>query len=86
MHAAYDWKLERLSKAAAKRRVSPLELANAYAMLGNKNETIRYLEQCYQEHEAWLVTLQSNPNFDFLHSDRRYQKIVSQMGLPPAYN
>jgi len=43
-----------------------------------------YLEQSYQEHAPWLVRIQSNPNYDFLHSDPRYQAIVKKMGLPPA--
>jgi hypothetical protein len=29
--------------------------------------------------------VQNEPLFDFLHSDQRYQAIVSKMGLPPAY-
>jgi hypothetical protein len=62
-----------------------MDFADTYARLGRKEETIRYLEQSYQEREPHVVYLQSDPNFDFLHSDPRYRDIVNKMGLPPTY-
>jgi TolB-like protein/DNA-binding winged helix-turn-helix (wHTH) protein len=81
----YQWKLDFLKKSAAKQWVSPLDFAGTYACMGDKDQAIRYLEKSYQEHEAWLVNLQTDPTFDLLHSDARYQAIVEKMGLPPAY-
>jgi len=48
-------------------------------------QTIHYLEESYRERAPQLVFLQSDPSFDFLHSDPRYRAIVNKMGLPPAY-
>ena len=79
------WRVDRLNRMAAKQYVSPMDFADTYAQLGRKEETIRYLEQSYQEREPHVVYLQSDPNFDFLHSDPRYRDIVDKMGLPPAY-
>ena len=78
-------KVDRLRRTAAKQYVSPSDFADAYAELGRKEETIRYLEESYRERSPHLVFLQSDPNFDFLHSDPRYRAIVKKMGLPPAY-
>jgi len=78
-------KVDRLKRTAAKQYVSPSDFADAYAELGRKEETIRYLEESYRERSPHLVFLQSDPNFDFLHSDPRYRNIVKKMGLPPAY-
>lgn len=77
--------VDRLKRTATKQYVSPSDFADAYAELGRKEETIRYLEQSYRERSPHLVFLQSDPNFDFLHSDPRYRAIVKKMGLPPAY-
>ena len=83
--AVLEWRVVQLKRRAAKQYVSPILFAEAYAELGRKDETIRYLEKCYQEREPHLVFLQSDPDFEFLHSDPRYRAIVNKMGLPPAY-
>jgi hypothetical protein len=73
-----------LRKKSAGKYVSPLELSDIYACLKHKEEALHYLEQSYEERAPWLVRIQSDPDFDFLHSDPRYQAIVKKMGLPPA--
>lgn len=74
-----------LQKKAAGKYVSPLELSDIYACLKRKEEALHYLEQSYRERAPWLVRIQSNPDYDFLHSDPRYQAIVKKMGLPRAW-
>jgi TolB-like protein/DNA-binding winged helix-turn-helix (wHTH) protein/cytochrome c-type biogenesis protein CcmH/NrfG len=83
--AVLEWKVDVLKRKAAKQYVSPTDFADAYALRGRKEETIRYLEESYQERAPRLVFLQSDPTLDFLHSDPRYRAIVNKMGLPPAY-
>ncbi len=83
--AVLAWRVDWLKRTAAKQYVSPMDFAEAYAQLGRKEETIRYLEQSCQEREPHVVYLQSTPNFDFLHADPRYRAIVNKMGLPPAF-
>jgi TolB-like protein/DNA-binding winged helix-turn-helix (wHTH) protein len=83
--AVHAWNVDRLKGEAAKQYVSPSDFVHAYAELGRKEETIRYLEESYRERAPHLVFLQSDPFLDFLHSDPRYRAIVSKMGLPPAY-
>jgi hypothetical protein len=83
--AVFEFQLsDDLRKKAAGKYVSPLELASISACLKHKEEALHYLEQSYQERAPWLVRIQSDPDFDFLHSDPRYQAIVKKMGLPPA--
>jgi TolB-like protein len=83
--AVLEWEVDVLKRKAAKQYVSPTEFVDAYAQLGSKEETVRYLEESYQERAPRLVFLQSDPTLDFLHSDPRYRAIVNKMGLPPAY-
>jgi TolB-like protein/DNA-binding winged helix-turn-helix (wHTH) protein len=77
--------LNRLIARAATEYVSPLQLADQYAQLANKEKTIHFLEEAYKERSPRLVWLQSWPAYDFLHSDPRYQNIVRRIGLPPAF-
>jgi TolB-like protein/DNA-binding winged helix-turn-helix (wHTH) protein len=74
-----------LEKHAEQSYISPMHLAVFYAELGEREKTLRLLEQAYQEHSAQLLWLQSDTAFDFLHTDDRYRAIVNGIGLPPAY-
>ena len=79
------WLLERDLKKGRTQYVSPLTLAFDYAQLGRKEGTLRTLESAYQERSPWLVFLQKEPLYDFLHADPRYRSLVRRIGLPPAY-
>jgi hypothetical protein len=74
--------LSKVKKKAAKTYVSPLELAELYACLRRKQEALHFLELAYEERVPWLVHIQGNANFDFLHSEPRYQAIIGKMRLP----
>jgi TolB-like protein/DNA-binding winged helix-turn-helix (wHTH) protein/Flp pilus assembly protein TadD len=82
LKAVFEWGLIDLHKQALKRYVSPLELADGYACMKRKNETLNYLEEAYEDRAPFLVRIQSDPDFDFLHSDPRYLAIVKKVGLP----
>jgi len=83
--AVLEWKLNRVKQSAAKRYVSPMEFAEAYAQLKRKEETLHYLELAYEQHAPFIAHLQCTSNFDFLHTDPRYRSIVKKMALPPAF-
>jgi tetratricopeptide (TPR) repeat protein len=85
MKAVLEWQLSELKKQSRKNYVSPYDVACLYARLRRKDETLRYLEEAYQQRTPWLVMLQDEPDFDFLHSEPRYRAIVTSMGLPPAF-
>ena len=53
------------------------------AQAQHREETLQLLENAYRERSPRLVFLQNEPDFDFLHSDPRYQAIVGKMQLPP---
>jgi hypothetical protein len=79
------WTLERVKARAREGYMSPWNLAVAWARLGRKEETLGFLEGAYSEHSAPMVFLQTEPMFDFLHSDERYRTLVKKTGFPPAY-
>lgn len=79
---AVEWRLAHLKKLQSQMYVSPLALALAAARAGHKEETLRYLEQSYDEHVPWLAFVGNEPDLDFIHSEPRYQAIVRKMKLP----
>ena len=80
-----EWSLSGQLALAKKQYVSPWVLAWQYAELRDTEQTLAKLEDAYKEHSAFLIFLQKQPVFDFLHSDERYRNLVKKIGLPPAY-
>jgi hypothetical protein len=74
-----------ITARAHKEYVAPFDIAINYACVGDRENTLEYLEVALREHSAWLVFIQNEPGLDFLHSDKRYRTIVNTVGLPPAY-
>jgi len=73
-------------KKARTGRVSTFELADLNARLRHRDKTLALLEQAANEHDPHLrLLVQSDPAFDFLHTDPRYRSVIQKMGLPPMY-
>jgi tetratricopeptide (TPR) repeat protein len=85
IQAVAEWDLGRTGKEMQQGYVSPFWRALEAARAKHKEETLHLLEQAYREHSPRLVFLQSEPVFDFLHSEARYQALVRKVGLPPTY-
>jgi TolB-like protein/DNA-binding winged helix-turn-helix (wHTH) protein len=62
-----------------------VDIAAVAAFTHNKEKTLQYLEIAYRNHDAFLIAIQNEPLFDFLHSESRYREIVKNIGLAPAY-
>jgi TolB-like protein/DNA-binding SARP family transcriptional activator/Tfp pilus assembly protein PilF len=61
--------------------VGPVELAMAWAHLGERDRAFQYLEDAYRRHDAWLPWLRT-PFFDPLRGDPRYGALIARIGLP----
>jgi len=77
-----QWHIDVLKAQIGKAYVSPLVMARRYAYLGDKENTLKFLEQSYRDHHPWLVLLRTEPEFDFVHADARYQALLQKIGLP----
>lgn len=82
--AVAQWTIDGNRVRARRGYVSPCEMASAFAYAGNKDETLHYLEAAYRERTPALVLLQTQPEFDFLHTDSRYRALVREIGLIPS--
>jgi len=74
--------LEGLQEVSKHGYVSSYNMAQIYARLGDKNQTLASLEQAYHERDSNLTYVKVEPAFDDVRSDPRFQKIVQQLALP----
>jgi hypothetical protein len=82
--AVLQWNAHNLEAEASKHYVSSWNLALVFARTGEKDETMRYLEAAFRDHDPNLITVRYEPVFDFLNDDPRYQAILKKMGPLPA--
>lgn len=72
----------------AKQLFAPINLAEAYTAAGDKDKAFHWLEEAYKSRGrggvgVGMVFLNTDPELEPLHSDRRYKDLVSRVGLPP---
>ena len=79
------WKLAELKKESLQHYISPVLFALDYAQLGEREETLRSLEEAYLVRDPLLLWVQDDPAYDFVHGDARYRTIIQGMGVPPVY-
>ena len=84
-NAVLRFKIRILQEKAAHEYVQQMDLADLYGLLGDREGTLRSMENGFKDHHPRIVWMQATPWFDFVHSDERYRAIVRQVGLPPAY-
>jgi len=62
--------------------VSPLQIAQLYADLGEKDHAFEWLNTAYQEHDPEVENLRTDFALDSLHSDARFAELVRKIGFP----
>jgi TolB-like protein/DNA-binding winged helix-turn-helix (wHTH) protein/lipoprotein NlpI len=62
--------------------VMPTEIARTYALLGEKEKGIEWLQRAYQDRDGGLVFVARGVEWKPFRSDRRFQEIVRRVGLP----
>jgi serine/threonine-protein kinase len=73
--------IEELRQLVPERRASPYHLALIHAGLGEKDRAIELLNQAFDERAERLVWLQTDPRFDKLRSDARFNDLLQRIGL-----
>jgi hypothetical protein len=63
-------------------RFSPFFLAASYSVLGNQPEALRYLKIAYDQHSDGMAQMATQREFDNLHDDPTFQKMLVDVGLP----
>jgi hypothetical protein len=57
-------------------------MASFYAYLGDKKQTLFWLEKALDEHNDALVSLKVDPDFASLRNDSHFREILRRIGLP----
>ena len=80
------WVLQQLEsykdRAARNAYVSPLDLARAYAMLGDKEQAFRYLNDAYNERSSGMVFLNVDRAWNAVRHEPQFLYFVRKVGLP----
>ena len=66
----------------SKRKTPPFVAAGFYARLGDKEETLAWLQKGYEERDFRMTLLSVSFEFDSFRSDPRFVELVRRMGLP----
>jgi len=73
--------IQKLRERSAREFVSPFEIAEIYASLGDKNHAMHWLEKSYAQRESRLPFLKVDTRFDPLRADLRFQDLMQRVGL-----
>jgi serine/threonine protein kinase/tetratricopeptide (TPR) repeat protein len=74
--------LKEMQKLSEKKYVAPHAFAVVFAGLGDKVQTLAWLEKAYIARDEMLPFLRVNPRLAFLHADHRFQDLVRRMKFP----
>lgn len=66
---------ERLQKGY----VDPYRFVELYAALGEKEQTLVWLEKAYESRSSWIATIKSDPILDNLRSEPRFQNLLQRV-------
>jgi hypothetical protein len=58
-----------------------VEAARCFAQVGDKEQALSLLEECYQQRCYSMVTVKAEPDFDVLRDESRYQDLERRIGL-----
>jgi Flp pilus assembly protein TadD len=74
--------LKELKNRSRQSYVPAYNLAEIYIGLGDKEQALASLEKAYADRSMLLTFLKVDPEFDSLHSDRRFKDLLRHIGLP----
>jgi len=73
--------LKELHAISKRRYVPPYCFALIHDGLGEKDRALEWLEEAVATHDVWLVWLKTEPRFDGLRCDPRFQNLLGRVGL-----
>ncbi len=73
--------IDKLRQLYQPQRTDPALFAIAYAGLGDKDQSLAWLEKAYSQHSNSMATLKVDPIYDCLRGDRRFEDLLRRVGL-----
>ncbi len=82
----WSWMLAVLKKDSAKRQMPPLDLAETYAALGEKDQAFALLKEAVEQRAGALAFLRVSPSWDRLRDEPGFQDLLRHVGLSGDLN
>lgn len=73
--------LDRLLAHGQTHYISPNDVAQVYAALGDYDRVFAWLDRALEQRSYWLVYLKVHPRFDRLRSDPRFSRLLERLNL-----
>ena len=73
--------LDQLLKTRETKYIGAVNIAGVYAVLGEENETLDWLEKAFVERDPFLTWLGVDKEFVFLRNNPRFQTLRQKIGL-----
>jgi TolB-like protein/cytochrome c-type biogenesis protein CcmH/NrfG len=82
----YQFALEQLGELMVKRSetefITPWRISTIYTRAGNKPEAISWMEKAFLAHDQNMPFIATDPIFDLLKGDPKFETIVKRMNFP----
>ena len=73
--------IRQLTHGVGREVVDPGFIAVIYARLGERDSAFAWLDKAYRNHSDWILYVKVYPDFDSLHSDKRYTELLRKVGF-----
>ena len=71
-----------LHTRSAQRYIAAYDFATAYLGIGDEGESLKYLDEAFQERSVWVVTVPMEPRMHCLKNNIFFQSLVRKLALP----
>ncbi len=71
-----------LQQQRARPQPNPLDLAESFARIGDRDAAFESLERAFASRDPWILFVPVQPFFDSLHGDPRMLDLAKRIGLP----
>ena len=69
------------TEVSGESKIAPYQIASYCAILNKKDESFEWLDKAYKAHDAGLVAIKTDSDFDNLHPDARFGDLLRRMRL-----
>jgi hypothetical protein len=73
--------LQHLEDQSRRHYVAPYWFALVHAGLDDRDTALTWLERGLEQRDVWLVWLKSDPRFDTIRSNPRFEQLLQRVGL-----
>jgi TolB-like protein/DNA-binding winged helix-turn-helix (wHTH) protein/Flp pilus assembly protein TadD len=78
----YRWMLNRKLEEIKKARTSSYNVATLSVLAGEQDRALEWLEEAFRERDPMLVAVRTDPTFDSLRGDARFERLLKRIGFP----